>query len=202
MCCAGLVLLVIMSITLVSQNCWMTWQIIGSKNHLEERREFIVALQRFAAEQKFRVTFISGDVHCCGVGHLHSRGPNVDPCRDPKHMVQIISSAIVNAPPPPVVIEALHYSAETYDFDDNTVEDMYELFLEDVDKKKLRSNKLLNRRNWCSVACDDYGGLDFTLNVECEDHSGTTNYAVNVPRLERKPDYSHLISQDACIVFE
>jgi hypothetical protein len=155
-----------------------------AENHLEERREFIVALQRFAIEQNFRVTFIAGDVHCCGAGYLHSR-EKIDPLYDPRHMAQIISSAIVNVPPPGMVIKALHYSAETYELDSNTVEDMYELFSKDVNGKELGDKKIIGRRNWCSVACDDQGGLDFTLNVECEDHNGTVGYTVNVPRLER-----------------
>jgi hypothetical protein len=139
---------------------------------------------RIAAEKKVRVTFISGDVHCCGVGYLHARDPDVDMRYDPRHMVQIISSAIVNAPPPDAVIMALHYSAKTYDLDENTVEDMYELFDWDVDGKTLRHKKLLNRRNWCLVSEDGQDGLDFTLRVEQQDHSGTVGYTVNVPPLE------------------
>ncbi|RKP24733.1 hypothetical protein SYNPS1DRAFT_7862, partial [Syncephalis pseudoplumigaleata] len=150
--------------------------------HLDERKTFIERLQMISRERSVRVTFIAGDVHCCGAGYLHSK-PTADvaPEADFRHMAQITSSGIVNAPPPASVISALHYSATTYEFDQDTVEDMYELFEQDVSGQPLEQKKLLNRRNWCSVVDDGRGGLDFTINVEREEHDGSVGYTVNVP---------------------
>src|SRR6478609_4607203 len=40
----------------------------NSSCHIDERDEFLFKLQTFAKEKSIRVTFIGGDVHCCGVG--------------------------------------------------------------------------------------------------------------------------------------
>ncbi|KAI9592723.1 hypothetical protein BDF19DRAFT_450721 [Syncephalis fuscata] len=152
--------------------------------HLNERKEFIERLQMISRERSVRITFIAGDVHCCGAGYLHSK-PTAELATevDFRHMTQITSSGIVNAPPPATVISALHYTATTYDFDQDTVEDMYELFENDVNEQPLEQKKLLNRRNWCSVTDDGQDGLNFTINVEREDHVGSVGYTVNVPAL-------------------
>jgi hypothetical protein len=43
-----------------------------AKTHLHERREFVERLQRVAKLREARISFASGDVHCCGVGRLYS----------------------------------------------------------------------------------------------------------------------------------
>src|SRR5204862_199678 len=91
-----------------------------SKVHMTERREFIQKLQTFAANENIRVTFVAGDVHCCGVGRLASESATLLPAeQDPHYMVQIISSAIVNIPPPNGVIRAVHLTSKTYSLDSN-----------------------------------------------------------------------------------
>ena len=50
-------------------------------------------------KKNVRVTVLSGDAHVGGVGRLYSR-PKRSPIDDPLYMAQIISSAIMNAPPP------------------------------------------------------------------------------------------------------
>lgn len=65
--------------------------------HEVERRQFIENLQKIAAAKKIRITFISGDVHCCAAGYFSVKNGAMDPRRDHRYMVQIVSSAIVNA---------------------------------------------------------------------------------------------------------
>ncbi|KAJ2484629.1 hypothetical protein IWW47_005652, partial [Coemansia sp. RSA 2052] len=71
-----------------------------SSVHMEERKAFILRLQEFARTRNVRVTFVAGDVHCCGAGRLASMNPALPPERDYRFMPQIISSAIMNVPPP------------------------------------------------------------------------------------------------------
>ncbi|KAI9501545.1 hypothetical protein BX070DRAFT_175769, partial [Coemansia spiralis] len=100
--------------------------------HMEERKNFILRLQEFARRHNVRVTFVAGDVHCCGAGRFASANPPLPPEKDHRFMPQIISSAIMNVPPPNLVIRAVHSSAKTYMLDQNTDEMMYRLFEKDV----------------------------------------------------------------------
>lgn len=75
--------------------------------HKHERNWLVERVQEVALQRHVRVSFISGDVHAAGVGvffgyHQH------DPSLDPKYMLAVITSAIVNAPPPPAVITMLN----------------------------------------------------------------------------------------------
>lgn len=46
--------------------------------HKHERRSLIKQLQQYCAEQEVRITFLSGDVHCCAAGRMYSK-PKVRP---------------------------------------------------------------------------------------------------------------------------
>lgn len=85
---------------------------------------------------------MSGDVHACGVGvffgyHQH------DPSLDPKYMLAVITSAIVNSPPPPAVLNMLNKLASKKHrslFKIGTKESMVPLFEEDLQGHK-QNNK-------------------------------------------------------------
>lgn len=108
-------------------------------------------------EGRFRVTFLSGDVslpvstsrlacsttsslpkplqvHACAVGQVHSI-KKIEPSKDPKFMLQVISSAIVNTPPPNAVLLMVSTFGKkrhkTLHFCD-TDEEMLPLFKQDV----------------------------------------------------------------------
>lgn len=71
--------------------------------------------------------------------------------RDHRYMPNIISSAIVNTPPPDVTADILNKRNKTHHFDPDTDEDMISMFLHDVDGKSRNNKRLLPRRNWCSI---------------------------------------------------
>ncbi|KAF9427378.1 hypothetical protein BGZ94_005031 [Podila epigama] len=152
--------------------------------HTDEKRRFVELLQNIASQRGVRVTFIAGDVHVGGAGRLFSTSSTGDRLRDPYDMAQIVSSAIVNAPPPSAVIKALHKSSKTYPLNEFTSEQMTEVFHNDVNGEALERKYLLNRRNWCEVRELSGMELEFTIRVENEDHSGTTKYPIVVNRLE------------------
>ncbi|KAJ2165982.1 hypothetical protein IW139_002763 [Coemansia sp. RSA 353] len=158
-----------------------------SEVHLDERKEFVLRLQEVARRQNIRVTFVGGDVHCCGAGRFASSNPAIPPERDFRFMPQIVSSAIMNIPPPNLVIRAVHTSAKTYDLDKHTDESMYKLFEKDVNGKSPPNNntKLLARRNFSSYVEDlESGGLIVNIHVQNESNHGTKPYPVNVPALK------------------
>ncbi|KAG0290551.1 hypothetical protein BGZ96_005972 [Linnemannia gamsii] len=151
--------------------------------HTKEKKEFVELLQSISEQRGVRVTFVGGDVHVGGAGRLFGKN-STDRLRDPHHMTQIVSSAIVNGPPPSAVIHALHKSAETYDLNEYTSEEMTEIFHQDVNGEELEHKMLLNRRNWCEVRELSGLELEFTIRVENLDHSGTRKYPILVDRLE------------------
>ncbi|PIA17252.1 hypothetical protein COEREDRAFT_41337 [Coemansia reversa NRRL 1564] len=163
-----------------------------SEVHMEERKKFVLRLQEFARRHHVRVTFVGGDVHCCGAGRFASMNPSLPPERDFRFMPQIISSAIMNIPPPNLVIRAVHSSAKTYELDNSTDELMYKLFEKDVNGKSPPNNnaKLLARRNFSSYVEDlNSQAMIVNIHVQNENNKGTKAYLINVPALAKDTNY-------------
>lgn len=171
-------------------------------HHEKERADAIARFQKLSREGNLRVTFLAGDVHCGTVGRLFN------PERETDHrlMYQVVSSAVVNAPPPDIVLKKVHGScakgnAKPTKYGDDGVdthEEMIELFATDVDGESAPGpgKKLMGRRNWCSIrrasaggggdadAEDDEDKLDFCLMVENENwRDPSVPYGVRVPAL-------------------
>ncbi|KAJ3565897.1 hypothetical protein NPX13_g7330 [Xylaria arbuscula] len=105
-----------------------------AKNHKDERRLVIEDLQDLAVDKSIRVTILSGDVHLAAVGQFYSN-PKL---RIPKHedfryMLNVISSAIANTPPPDLMADVLNKRNKVHHFDKETDEDMMPLFADGVD---------------------------------------------------------------------
>lgn len=105
------------------------------------------------------MTFLSGDVNCCGAGLVH------DPSRlqDHKTMYQIISSSVVNSPPSSYVLRMLHNNKPLWvpanghrstQSPSDTKEEMMEIFTQDVNGQPREMRRLMGRRNY--VACVIY----------------------------------------------
>lgn len=142
-----------------------------AKHHKTERTLLIEDLQDLAAEKSVRVTILgyvlycshvsvfgvhanlhSGDVHLAAVGQFYSNptlGLSKD--KDYRYMPNVISSAIVNAPPPEMLADFLNRRNKIHHMDSNTDEDMIPIFTHDVDGKNRNNKRLLPRRNWCSI---------------------------------------------------
>jgi PhoD related phosphatase len=160
-------------------------------SHDHERTMLIRTFQEIAFNRRIRVTLVSGDVHCCGVGYLYDPSSPLDH----KLMYQIITSAIVNVPPPGVVIKLLHNkdqlwvppmnSGQSSKVQSDTKEEMMELFAKDVDGKDRGGlKKLLPRRNY--AICKGGEGLSeiWEICVERGRGSETVKYGpIAIPRL-------------------
>lgn len=123
-----------------------------AKHHKEERNWFIRELQHIASTKSVRVTILGGDVHLAAVGQFYSsKKLNIAKDKDHRYMPNIISSAIVNTPPPDVMADIINKRNKIHHLDSHTDEDMIGLFTHGVDGKKRNNTHLLPHRNWCSI---------------------------------------------------
>ena len=107
------------------------------------------------------MTFLSGAVSACGAGLVH------DPSHpsDHKTMYQIISSAVVNTPPPTYVMKLLNNNKPLYipangtrstpSVPTDTKEDMMEIFVHDVTGQAREQKRLMGRRNYVAIVAYD-----------------------------------------------
>ena len=101
-----------------------------ARHHKTERRDLIIRLQKLSAEHSVRVTILGGDVHLAALGRFYSSpADNMDPLEDPRYMVNVISSAITNKPPPKAVANLLARRNKIHHLrDGNTDETLLKMF--------------------------------------------------------------------------
>jgi hypothetical protein len=123
-----------------------------AKHHKAERNWFIQELQELAAEKSVRVTILGGDVHLGAVGQFYSNKKlGISKDHDHRYMPNIVSSAIVNTPPPVMMADVLNKRNKIHHLDPDTDEDMIPMFEHDVDGSKRNNKHLLPRRNFCVI---------------------------------------------------
>lgn len=138
-----------------------------------------------ALEKHLRISWISGDVHAAGVGYF-SGYHHHEPRMDPKFSLAVITSAIVNAPPPPAVINMLNKLAKKTHrslWKHGTKEGAVPVFELDLNDQKQNDRYIMGARNWCAVKRDaGTGDLEFELRIEKSKGSGQTkSYPVKAP---------------------
>lgn len=104
---------------------------------------------------------------------------------DPYFMVQIISSAIVNVPPPQALLTVLNQNSGFITFNGNTEERMYNLFKRSPNGNTRQNKKLMGMRNYCAGYYDEQTGkINFWIQAEKEvGVKGTMGYLIDVPKL-------------------
>jgi hypothetical protein len=123
-----------------------------AKNHKAERNDLILDLQDLSAEKSVRITILGGDVHLAAIGQFYSNPKlRVPKDKDHRYMPNVVSSAIVNTPPPELMADVLNKRNRVHVLNPYTVEDMIPMFMHDVDGKWRNNKRLLPRRNWCSI---------------------------------------------------
>lgn len=123
-----------------------------ASHHKSERNDLITDLQDLAAEKSVRITILGGDVHLAAVGQFRSNPKlKIPKDHDHRYMPNVISSAIVNTPPPDIMADILNKRNKVHTMNKYTEEDMIPMFTHDVDRKKRNNIHLLPRRNWCSI---------------------------------------------------
>ncbi|RWA05680.1 hypothetical protein EKO27_g9423 [Xylaria grammica] len=123
-----------------------------AKNHKTERQFVVEDLQDLAVDKSIRVTILSGDVHLAAVGQFYSNPKlRIPKHKDFRYMLNIVSSAIANTPPPDLMADVLNKRNKIHHFDKETDESMMPLFAHGVDGKPRNNKNLLPHRNWCSI---------------------------------------------------
>ncbi len=123
--------------------------------HKRERHELVKMLQDIAATYSVRVTILSGDVHLAAVGRFYSNAKlGISTEKDHRYMVNVVSSAIVNKPPPAAVANLLARRNKIHHLDAETDETLLKIFdkVPAKDGGASGSNKVtLPSRNWAML---------------------------------------------------
>ncbi|KAH8833526.1 hypothetical protein DL96DRAFT_1456583 [Flagelloscypha sp. PMI_526] len=159
-----------------------------AKSHKTERNWLVQQTQEIAKHQKLRISWLSGDVHCAAVGVVKSligkKEHPLPPEQDHRWMVNVVTSAIVNTPPPNAVISLVsslatktHRTLHKVDTD----EAMLPVFDKETNGNPRKQKYIMGARNWCGVRHEN-GSMVYTIQVEKDKGVGTTvPYSVSVP---------------------
>ncbi|PWY81799.1 hypothetical protein BO70DRAFT_39850 [Aspergillus heteromorphus CBS 117.55] len=100
-----------------------------ARQHKKERRIFIQRLQGFSKAHSVRVTILGGDVHLAAIGRFYSNPSlRIHSEHDPRYMVNVVSSAITNKPPPKAVANLLARRNKLHHMDPSTDETLMSFF--------------------------------------------------------------------------
>ncbi|KAF3480295.1 uncharacterized protein GIQ15_05642 [Arthroderma uncinatum] len=126
-----------------------------ARQHKSERRNLIQRLQQLSSRFSVRVTILGGDVHLAAVGRFYSRVKDQVPIdNDPKYMINIISSAITNKPPPKAVANLLASRNKIHHLDRHTDETLMKIFNEQPggkDKSSASNKVTMPSRNYACI---------------------------------------------------
>ncbi|KAI0206212.1 hypothetical protein F4808DRAFT_111048 [Astrocystis sublimbata] len=112
-----------------------------ARTHKKERNALIERLQGLCSEFSVRLTILGGDVHLAALGRFYSN-PNlhIPVEEDHRYIVNVVSSAIVNKPPPAAIANLLASRNKIHHLNHDTDETLMNLF----DKDPGNSNKTRN----------------------------------------------------------
>ncbi|KAI2472117.1 hypothetical protein F4781DRAFT_30064 [Annulohypoxylon bovei var. microspora] len=115
-----------------------------ARTHKKERNALVHRLQGVCADASVRLTILGGDVHLAALGRFYSN-PNlhIPVEKDHRYIVNVISSAIVNKPPPAAIANLLASRNKIHHLDPDTDETLLALF----DKDPGNSNKTRSSNN-------------------------------------------------------
>ena len=126
-----------------------------ARTHKKERLFIVKELQALAAEHSVRITILGGDVHLAAVGRFYSNPKlNVPIGGDHRYMANIVSSAIVNKPPPQAVANLLARRNKIHHLDHDTDETLMKVFDKDpgnTSKTSSSNHVTMPSRNWAML---------------------------------------------------
>jgi len=138
-------------------------------DHLTERNWLLEQFQDFAQSRGTRITFLSGDVHCCGMSRFSAtRSAKLTAETDAKLMYQVISSAIVNQPPPRMLLQfyQLWFPVRHLNLNGSTKEGWVRMFSRRPEGgRRISCDRLLPNRNWTFIE-DCSGGSHEVIRTE------------------------------------
>jgi hypothetical protein len=100
-----------------------------ARQHKRERRDLIQRFQKLAQQHSVRVTILGGDVHLAALGRFYSHPKlNIPADHDHRYMVNVVSSAITNKPPPKAVANLVARRNKIHHLDHDTDETLLKFF--------------------------------------------------------------------------
>jgi hypothetical protein len=103
-----------------------------ARTHKHERHVLMERLQAISAEFSIRITILGGDVHLAALGRFYSNPELSIPAEnDHRYMANIISSAIVNKPPPAAIANLLARRNKIHHLNKDTDETLLNFFNKD-----------------------------------------------------------------------
>lgn len=124
--------------------------------HKKERNKLMQTLFDLGKKYNIRISVLSGDVHLCCASRFQSNDKSIakNPEKDGNLVMNLVSSAIVNAPPPDGMVKFLTLRARKHYFNHRSEisEDMFPLFnYEPSSKNKREYECFLNKRNFLDI---------------------------------------------------
>lgn len=167
-----------------------------ARTHKKERLYLVEQLQALAAEFSVRITILGGDVHLAAVGRFYSNLKlEVPVIHDHRYMANIISSAIVNKPPPQAVANLLARRNKIHHLDPNTDETLMKFF----DRNPGTSNKTsgwnhvtMPSRNFAMITENHQPGLNGAPNGSAASGTQEPNDLSRQSTLKAKDGHSCL----------
>ena len=103
-----------------------------ARTHKVERANLVHRLQQMSDEHSVRVTILGGDVHLAALGRFYSNPKLQIPVEeDSRYMANVVSSAIVNKPPPQAIANLLARRNKIHHLDRHTDETLLNFFDKD-----------------------------------------------------------------------
>lgn len=103
-----------------------------ARTHKKERNWFIERLQVLSAEHSVRITILGGDVHLAALGRFYANPDlNIASEHDYRLMINVVSSAITNKPPPAAIANLLARRNKIHHLNSSTDETLFKLFNKD-----------------------------------------------------------------------
>ncbi|KAK3362731.1 hypothetical protein B0T25DRAFT_14438 [Lasiosphaeria hispida] len=103
-----------------------------ARTHKKERNHLVHRLQGICAEFSVRITILGGDVHLAALGRFYAKPRlNIRTENDYRYMANVVSSAIVNKPPPQAVANLLSRRNKIHHLDRETDETLLKIFDKD-----------------------------------------------------------------------
>lgn len=126
-----------------------------ARQHKRERKMLIQRLQEFARVHSVRVTILGGDVHLAAVGRFYSHPKlNLAGENDHRFIVNVVSSAITNKPPPKAVANLLARRNKIHHLDrtcDETLMPMFDKQPGGVEKSAAFNKVTMPSRNYATL---------------------------------------------------
>ncbi|KAL6409899.1 hypothetical protein AUP68_06301 [Ilyonectria robusta] len=159
-----------------------------ARTHKKERAELMVQLQQVAAEFSVRITILGGDVHLAALGRFYSNPDLQIPAEeDHRYMVNVISSAIVNEPPPQAVANLLARRNKIHHMNHKTDETLLNLFNKDPGDSNKTANHnhcTMPSRNFATItenspnSASANGGAEAPLDGEAQTFVGNDGHSI------------------------